>query len=57
MCRIAILIKLNMFGTAEAEMIAFGDLDNPDLFFEFYPEKYPNVTGDNLVRVKYRLLL
>ncbi|EDV23069.1 uncharacterized protein TRIADDRAFT_57962 [Trichoplax adhaerens] len=45
MCRIALLIKLNMFGTAEAEMIAFGDLDNPDLYFEYYPEKYPNLTG------------
>lgn len=34
--------KLHLYPAAEAELSAFGDLDQPDLYFEFYPTgNYP----------------
>jgi len=54
--RFALLVKLRQFSVAEAEAAAFGDLDSPDLFFQYYPELYPNRTG-SLVPWSLRLLL
>ena len=34
-----------MYSTAEAELEAFKNLDQPDLFYEFYPETYPSRNG------------
>ena len=43
--RIALLFKLKSFSSAEAELNAFGDFENPDLFYEFYPLIYPGMKG------------
>ena len=32
--RLALLLKLRQFSTAEAEAAAFGDLDTPDLYYQ-----------------------
>ena len=44
-CRIALLFKLQMFSTAEVELEAFGSFNQPDLFYEFYPDTYPGRKG------------
>ena len=43
--RVALLVKLRMFSSAEAELNAFGDFDAPDLYYEFYPQLYPGRKG------------
>ena len=52
----ALLVKLRHFSVAEAEAEAFGDCDKPDLYYEYYPEQYPNRRG-SLVPWPMRLLL
>ena len=54
--RLALLVKLRHFSVAEAEAEAFGDCDKPDLYYEYYPEQYPNRRG-SLVPWPMRLLL
>eukprot|EP00092_Neocalanus_flemingeri_P034874 GFUD01037949.1.p1 GENE.GFUD01037949.1~~GFUD01037949.1.p1 ORF type:complete len:922 (+),score=262.07 GFUD01037949.1:67-2832(+) len=54
--RLALLVKLRQFSVAEAEAAAFGELDSPDLFFQYYPELYPNRRG-SLIPWSLRLLL
>ena len=54
--RLALMVKLKHFSVAEAEAAAFGDLDKPDLFYEYYPEQYPGRKG-SLVPWPLRLLL
>lgn len=54
--RLALLVKLRQFSVAEAEAAAFGDLERPDLFFQYYPDLYPNRRG-SLVPWSLRLLL
>jgi len=54
--RLALLVKLKQFSTAEAEAASFGDLENPDLFYQYYPELYPNRRG-SLAPWSLRLLL
>lgn len=44
-CRIALMFKLQMFSTAEVELEAFGSFNQPDLFYEFYPDTYPGRKG------------
>ncbi|XP_048582397.1 trafficking protein particle complex subunit 12 isoform X2 [Nematostella vectensis] len=44
-CRVAMLIKLQMYSTAEAELDAFKTFDQPDLYYEYYPETYPARKG------------
>eukprot|EP00794_Sanderia_malayensis_P004779 gene4779-5406_t len=43
--RIALLFKLKSLSSAEAELNAFGDFDNPDLYYEYYPDLYPEMKG------------
>ena len=43
--RIALLVKLRQFSVAEVEAEAFGDLDRPDLYFQFYPDMYGGRRG------------
>ena len=50
------LVKLKQFSTAEAEAAAFGDLENPDLYYQYYPELYQDRRG-SLVPWSLRLLL
>ena len=43
--RLALLCKLNLFQSAEMEMEPFGNLDQPDLYYEYYPTVYPGRRG------------
>ncbi|XP_067006272.1 trafficking protein particle complex subunit 12 [Anabrus simplex] len=54
--RIALLIKLRSFSLAEVESEPFGDLDRPDLYFQFYPELYGGRMG-SMVPFAFRLLV
>uniref|UniRef100_A0A131YW63 D alanyl d alanine carboxypeptidase protein n=1 Tax=Rhipicephalus appendiculatus TaxID=34631 RepID=A0A131YW63_RHIAP len=54
--RLALFVKLRKFAYAEVEGDAFGDLDKPDLFYEFYPDTYPDKRG-SMVPFAMRLLL
>ncbi|XP_061552665.1 trafficking protein particle complex subunit 12 isoform X1 [Phycodurus eques] len=53
--RLALLTKLNLFQNAELEFEPFGDLDQPDLFYEYYPTVYPGRRG-SMVPFSMRLL-
>lgn len=53
--RFALLIKLKLYSTAEIEMANFGNLDNCDLYYEFYPNEYPDRKG-SIVPWSLRLL-
>lgn len=54
--RLALFAKQRKFAYAEVEGDAFGDLDKPDLFYEFYPDTYPGKRG-SMVPFAMRLLL
>lgn len=54
--RLALFAKQRKFAYAEVEGDAFGDLDKPDLFYEFYPDTYPDKRG-SMVPFAMRLLL
>ena len=54
--RLSLLVKLRQFSTAEAEAAAFGSLETPDLFYQFYPDLHPGRRG-SLVPWALRLLL
>ncbi|KFP30173.1 Trafficking protein particle complex subunit 12, partial [Colius striatus] len=43
--RLALLVKLNLFQNAEMEFEPFGNLDQPDLYYEYYPHVYPGRKG------------
>lgn len=43
--RLALLVKLGLFQNAEMEFEPFGNLDQPDLYYEYYPQVYPGRKG------------
>lgn len=43
--RLALLTKLNLFQNAELEFEPFANLDQPDLYYEYYPAVYPGRRG------------
>ena len=49
-------MKLRQFSVAEVEAEAFGDLDRPDLYFQFYPDMYGSRRG-SMAPFAFRLLL
>uniref|UniRef100_A0A8C2WRZ9 Trafficking protein particle complex subunit 12 n=2 Tax=Cyclopterus lumpus TaxID=8103 RepID=A0A8C2WRZ9_CYCLU len=53
--RLALLTKLNLFQNAELECEPFGNLDHPDLYYEYYPSVYPGRRG-SVVPFSMRLL-
>uniref|UniRef100_A0A1A7YHD5 Trafficking protein particle complex subunit 12 n=2 Tax=Iconisemion striatum TaxID=60296 RepID=A0A1A7YHD5_9TELE len=53
--RLALLTKLNLFQNTELEFEPFGNLDHPDLYYEYYPTVYPGRRG-SMVPFSMRLL-
>uniref|UniRef100_A0A8C4X1C3 Trafficking protein particle complex subunit 12 n=1 Tax=Eptatretus burgeri TaxID=7764 RepID=A0A8C4X1C3_EPTBU len=53
--RLALLVKLHLYSDAESEFEPFGNLDFPDLYYEYYPEMYPGRQG-SMVPFAMRLL-
>lgn len=53
--RLALLTKLNLFQNAELEFEPLGNLDQPDLYYEYYPTVYPGRRG-SMVPFSMRLL-
>uniref|UniRef100_UPI0037E86F96 trafficking protein particle complex subunit 12 n=1 Tax=Semicossyphus pulcher TaxID=241346 RepID=UPI0037E86F96 len=53
--RLALLTKLNLHQNAELEFEPFGNLDQPDLYYEYYPTVYPGRRG-SMVPFSMRLL-
>jgi hypothetical protein len=48
MCRIALLVKLRLYSTAQEELEAFGDFDRPDLYFDYHADIYPEHKGGSI---------
>ncbi|KAK1171867.1 trafficking protein particle complex subunit 12-like [Acipenser oxyrinchus oxyrinchus] len=53
--RLALLTKLSLFQNAELEFEPFGNLDQPDLYYEYYPNAYPGRRG-SMVPFSMRIL-
>ncbi|XP_054425993.1 trafficking protein particle complex subunit 12 [Pteronotus mesoamericanus] len=53
--RLALLVKLGLFQSAEMEFEPFGNLDQPDLYYEYYPHVYPGRRG-SMVPFSMRIL-
>ncbi|XP_003215534.3 trafficking protein particle complex subunit 12 isoform X2 [Anolis carolinensis] len=53
--RLALLMKLGLFQNAEMEFEPFGNLDQPDLYYEYYPHVYPGRKG-SMVPFSMRIL-
>ncbi|XP_072490416.1 trafficking protein particle complex subunit 12 [Notamacropus eugenii] len=53
--RLALLVKLSLFQNAEMEFEPFGNLDQPDLYYEYYPHVYPGRRG-SMVPFSMRIL-
>ncbi|KAG4079376.1 hypothetical protein HA402_008068 [Bradysia odoriphaga] len=54
--RFALLVKLGQYDLCQFESEPFGSLTRPDIYFEFYPEMYPNRKG-SMASFSFRLLL
>jgi trafficking protein particle complex subunit 12 len=54
--RIALLVKTQQIDVAMNEMVPFGNLDSPDLYFQHYPELYGNGKCGSMVPFSFRLL-
>ncbi|XP_069742295.1 trafficking protein particle complex subunit 12 isoform X3 [Narcine bancroftii] len=53
--RLALLMKLSLFQNAEMEFEPFGNLDQPDLYYEYYPHVYPGRRG-SMIPFSMRIL-
>ncbi|XP_028652746.2 trafficking protein particle complex subunit 12 isoform X1 [Erpetoichthys calabaricus] len=53
--RLALLTKLSLFQNAELEFESFGNLDQPDLYYEYHPCVYPGRKG-SMVPFSMRVL-
>ena len=54
--RLALLVKLRLFTTAEAEAAGLWECERPDMFYQFYPEVFAGRRG-SLAPWSLRLLL
>lgn len=54
--RIALLIKTKSYLIAQTEAEPFGQLEKPDVFYQFYPEMYGGRPG-SIASFSFRLLL
>jgi len=62
--RFSMLVRLKQYSMVEVEAEAFGDLDRPDLYHEFYPQQQPDqqpesrsIRTGSMVPFGFRLLL
>ncbi|KAM8952692.1 trafficking protein particle complex subunit 12 [Pelodytes ibericus] len=53
--RLSLLVKLSLFQSAEVELEPFKKLDQPDLYYEYYPHVYPGRRG-SMVPFSMRIL-
>ncbi|NP_001089708.1 trafficking protein particle complex subunit 12 L homeolog [Xenopus laevis] len=53
--RLSLLVKLGLFQNAEMEFEPFKNLDQPDLYYEYYPHVYPGRRG-SIVPFSMRIL-
>ncbi|KAM4043574.1 trafficking protein particle complex subunit 12 isoform 1-T2 [Anomaloglossus baeobatrachus] len=53
--RLSLLVKLGLFQNAELEFEPFKNLDQPDLYYEYYPNVYPGRRG-SMVPFSMRIL-
>ncbi|XP_053565703.1 trafficking protein particle complex subunit 12 [Bombina bombina] len=53
--RLSLLVKLGLFQNAEMEFEPFKNLDQPDLYYEYYPHVYPGRRG-SMVPFSMRIL-
>ncbi|XP_063771548.1 trafficking protein particle complex subunit 12 isoform X2 [Pseudophryne corroboree] len=53
--RLSLLVKLGLFQNAELEFEPFRNLDQPDLYYEYYPHVYPGRRG-SMVPFSMRIL-
>ena len=44
--RLALLVAMQQYREAEVEMEAFGDLSNPDLYYQYHTHNYPEKSGE-----------
>ncbi|XP_050312363.1 trafficking protein particle complex subunit 12-like isoform X2 [Anthonomus grandis grandis] len=54
--RLALLVKSKAFNIAQAEAEPFGQLEKPDVFYQFYPDMYGGRPG-SMASFSFRLLL
>ncbi|EFX69564.1 hypothetical protein DAPPUDRAFT_62103, partial [Daphnia pulex] len=54
--RITLLKKSNLIEMAVSELSAFGDLDSPDFYYEYYPELNEQKKRGTMVPFSFRLL-
>ena len=43
--RLSLMVHLKMYKEAESELSAFGELVNPDLYYQYHPNSYPGRKG------------
>ncbi|CAG9766054.1 unnamed protein product [Ceutorhynchus assimilis] len=54
--RLALLVKTKAYNIAQAEAQPFGQLEKPDVFYQFYPDMYGGRPG-SMASFSFRLLL
>lgn len=43
--RLSLLVAMQQYREAEVELTPFGDLVNPDLYYQYHTHNYPGKTG------------
>ncbi len=46
--RVALLMHLHLFKEAELELQAFGEMLNPDLYYQYHTHQYPGKKGQHM---------
>ncbi|EJD75183.1 tetratricopeptide repeat protein 15, variant [Loa loa] len=55
-CRLQLLMALKLYTLLNDELIPFEELDAPDLFYQYYPNLYPESPKGSLVLFSMRLI-